>query len=52
MIMLNYAAVLRTNKDERAAALQEKAQKAYRESMRRDSQTVDVRDLQAARRAF
>jgi tetratricopeptide (TPR) repeat protein len=51
MIMLNYAAVLRTNKeDERAAALQEKAQNAYRASIRRDSQTVDVRDLQAARR--
>jgi tetratricopeptide (TPR) repeat protein len=49
-IMMNYAAVLRTNKDERAAALQEKAQKAYREFRRRDSQTVDVGDLQAARR--
>ena len=50
MIMLNYASVLRTNKDERAAGLQEKAQKAYREAIRRDFQTVDVRDLQAARR--
>ena len=52
MIMLNYAAVLRTNNDERAAALQEKAQNAYRASIRRDSQTVDVRDLQAARRTL
>jgi tetratricopeptide (TPR) repeat protein len=46
MIMLNYAAILRSTNDQQGAAeLEAKARNAYRESTRRDAQTVDVRDL-------